>query len=408
MTPLRVGALVPSSNTVVEPQLRRLLGTTAAGTGTATATAPGVELFVTRVRVTHIDTGPDAGAQFDVGPMAAAAQLLADARVDVLVWAGTSGSWLGFDADRHLVDELERRTGLPATTASLALRQAWRAYGVRQGCLITPYVPAVAAAIAARYGAEGLAVTAGHHLGLRDNYAFGEVRPDAIADLVEAQAARPWQAALVVCTNLAALPVVARCETSTGRPVLDSVAACLWGAAVRVGAPLEVPGAGTLLAHGVRRHRLQALCDDLLATTGADRVTVRLTDPGLGVDVALPAAEAVGPGVRSIRWDPSLDQRALETVRWVDEHRRPLVQPDFGRPPFPPDALRDVYGVSAQLLAPIGADVAGPVPGWVSVHSLLPRRWTAAEEETVAAAASRAFALASGSPAGASSGADRR
>ena len=50
-------------------------------------------------------------------PMLDAAQLLADARVDVVVWNGTSGAWQGLDRDRLLVDRIRRDLGTPATTA---------------------------------------------------------------------------------------------------------------------------------------------------------------------------------------------------------------------------------------------------------------------------------------------------
>lgn len=155
--------------------------------------------------------------------------------------------------------------------------------------------------------------------------------------------------------------------------------------------PLRCAGFGALLAHGVARADLQSLCDRLLAETGADRVTARLDAADIGLHVDLPAAEAVRPRVKSIRWDPSLDQLALETVRWLDEHRRLLVQPHFDVPPFPPQALRDVYGVAAQILAPVPG--AGSLRGWVSTHSIAERDWTPADQDAVRRAAAAVAAV---------------
>jgi hypothetical protein len=53
-------------------------------------------------------------------------------------------------------------------------------------------------------------------------------------------------------------------------------------------------------------------------------------------------------------------------------NRRVLVQPHFSEAPFPPPALVEVYGVNAQILAPILDGEA--LVGWVSVHSTHPAR----------------------------------
>lgn len=119
--------------------------------------------------------------------------------------------------------------------------------------------------------------------------------------------------------------------------------------------------------------RLRSCCQDLLSSTGADRVTVRVDSPPFNLAVDSVAAEACGPGVKSLAGDSSLDQRNLDTVRWLDSHREVLVQEDFSRPPFPPAALLDIYGVKAQVLAPI--QYGGALAGWVSVHSGRPRPW---------------------------------
>jgi maleate isomerase len=127
--------------------------------------------------------------------------------------------------------------------------------------------------------------------------------------------------------------------------------------------------------------QLASICDHLLWETGADRTTVRLDAAELGLTVDVTAAEAVANGTPSIAADSSLDQRALDTVRWLAANRRVLVQPDFSEAPFPPLALVQVYGVNAQILAPVlGGD---RLVGWVSVHSTHPRPWS---DDDVAAA----------------------
>ena len=127
--------------------------------------------------------------------------------------------------------------------------------------------------------------------------------------------------------------------------------------------------------------QLASISSGLLHDTGADRTTIRLDAVELGLAVDLTAAEAVAPGTRSIAADSSLDQRALDTVRWLAARRRVLVQPDFSEPPFPPEALVRVYGVKAQVLAPILRGRA--LIGWVSVHSTRARPWS---DDDVAAA----------------------
>jgi maleate isomerase len=134
--PVRIGMIVPSSNTCLEPQTYWMLGD-----------RTDVTVHFTRIEVTRIALDAGSDEQFEVGPMVAAAGLLATAGVDVVAWNGTAGSWLGPDADRALVRELTAATGVPATTSTLAFLDAFAAFRVRHVGLLTPYTTDVNAAI---------------------------------------------------------------------------------------------------------------------------------------------------------------------------------------------------------------------------------------------------------------------
>ena len=87
--------LTPSSNTVLEPVSQAML-----------AGVPEVSVHFARFRVTEISLRDEASAQFQQARLLEAADLLADAKVDVIAWNGTSASWLGFDADRRLCEQI--------------------------------------------------------------------------------------------------------------------------------------------------------------------------------------------------------------------------------------------------------------------------------------------------------------
>jgi len=371
----RIGMLTPSSNTSLEPVTSAILHGIDAS------------MHVSRVPVTRIALDDQANAQFDTEPMLAAARLLADAAVDVIAWNGTAGSWLGIDHDLELCAAIEKDTGIPATTSTLALLDAFRAFGVTRLGLAVPYTADVTDRIVARYREHGIECVSTAQLGLTDNLDFGRVPAERVRQLIEQAADGDPHAVAVVCTNVAGAPHAAELEQRLGIPVMCSVSATLWKALDVGGGPAIVPEWGQLLASGALRARLQPALEDLLAATEADRTTLRMDLPALGLRVDLTAAEAVAPGVRSIRRDGSLDQRALNTVVWLQQHRKPLVQPHFREEPQPPEALKDVYNVRAQTLGPIIR--AGEMAGWISIHSLREREWSPPDLAALAQATQR-------------------
>ncbi len=218
--PIRLGMLTPSSNTVLEPVTAAML----------TADMPWVTAHAARFRVVAIDLGDGSRAQFDPAPILAAAELLADAKVHAICWNGTSGAWLGPEQDRALVAAVTARTGIPATTATLALLDAFAAFGVRRYGLVTPYLAEVQRAIVARLGAAGLDCIAERHLADPGNYSFAEHTEARVEALAEAVAAARPEAIAIHCTNFRGTRGAPRIEATHGIPVLDSIAVALWGA----------------------------------------------------------------------------------------------------------------------------------------------------------------------------------
>ncbi|MEY4678691.1 MAG: maleate cis-trans isomerase family protein [Alphaproteobacteria bacterium] len=233
-----LGMLTPSSNTVLEPVTAAML-----------SGLPDVTAHFARFRVTEISMRDQALGQFDLEPILAACDLLADARVASIAWNGTSASWLGLDRDRALCAAIEARTGIGATTSVLALAEIFRLAGVTRYGLVTPYLDEIQERILPNLAREGFECVAERHLRDRGNFSFSEYSGETIAGLVrEVAKARP-QAVVVLCTNMRGAPVVEALERELGVLVLDSVATALWGSLRRAGVDARrVRGWGRLFA----------------------------------------------------------------------------------------------------------------------------------------------------------------
>ncbi len=234
----RLGVLTPSSNTALEPL-----------TSALAATVPGCSAHFSRFKVTEISLSAQALGQFDDGKILAAAELLADAKVDVIGWSGTSSGWLGFDADRRLVERIRERTGIAATTAVLALNELLALRGVKRLALVTPYTGDVQQRIIDNYRAIGIEVVAERHLGICVNHDFALVEPGQLMTLMREVAAQRPEAITTFCTNLRAAPLAQAVEAELDIPLLDTVSTTVWGQLRAAGAdPTQVRGWGRLFA----------------------------------------------------------------------------------------------------------------------------------------------------------------
>ena len=130
------------------------------------------------------------------------------------------------------------------------------------------------------------------------------------------------------------------------------------------------------------RKTFDAILAELLKTIGASRTTLRLDDTKYGFHIDDVVAEAIAPGENSLRGQTSINQRAAATAQWVENNRQLLVQGDLSiGEPRAPDALIKLYGVRAQMLAPV--ERGGRLDGWISVHEArCPRSW--AEQDQAA------------------------
>ena len=197
----RLGMIAPSSNSVLEPVTYAML------TGVS-----GISAHFSRFRVTEIALDAEALDQFHPSRMLPAADLLADAKVEAMAWNGTSASWLEIERDRSLCEAISARTGKPATTSTLACIDAVRSSGAQRVGFVTPYTDDVQLRIESVWAGVGIACHAERHLGLRDNFSFGQVAPAEIADEIRAVAAEGCDAVVVLCTNMEGAAVTAALE----------------------------------------------------------------------------------------------------------------------------------------------------------------------------------------------------
>lgn len=235
--PRRLGMLIPSSNTVLEPETARLLPTD----GSVTS-------HVSRISVVNIAADDASLGQFETEAFIAAAGLLHDADVDLILWNGTAASWLGFAWDARIVAAIEAHTGIPTTTAVLAINARLAKLEAKRIGLVTPYVAALEDKITANYASIGVEVVSAERLDLTRNTDYADIAPSRIGDMVRTVARARPDAIVVMCTNLAGASVAEPLGIALSIPVIDSVRVAVEHSCALLLAPRPDRGAG---ANGV-------------------------------------------------------------------------------------------------------------------------------------------------------------
>ncbi|TVY22923.1 Maleate isomerase [Lachnellula hyalina] len=222
---IRLGILVPSSNTALEPLTTSLL----ASINASLPNTPNFTAHFSRFPVTTISLSPTGLAQFDLAPILFAASLLAHANVDIIGWSGTAAGWLGFEKDAELCARIEEETGIKATTSVLALNKVLGLWGVERLGLVTPYLDDVQAKIVENYGKIGVQIVGEKHLRVEKNSAIADIGEEVLDGMVQdVIGVDGVQAVTTFCTNLIAAQRVKFWEEKHDIPVFDTVTTVVW------------------------------------------------------------------------------------------------------------------------------------------------------------------------------------
>ena len=378
----KVGFITPSSNTALEPLTMAMTD----------QISDRISTHFSRVPVKTLTLGSQDVDQFQTKTMVDAAALLSDGGLDAILWNGTSGSWTGkgFEADVTLCDEIERLTGVSASTASLAQVDVLKHYGIKRLGLAVPYVEEPTHKIIETYGRHGFTTVKSARLDETENVVIANTPFARIKQLLRDADAPDAECIVVACTNLPATVVLDEMEAELGKPIFDSIAVTLWKALQMTGIAVPLHGWGRLLRDNPVLAELELIMAELREATDGSRTTLRLDIAAHNCQVDTVCAEAVAPGIAELKLNSSLNQRSLATVQWLETHRKPLIQSDCANAAVkPPRALMEIYGVKAQMLIGLTAQ-DDTVMGWISVHYVPGTRvWGDADMAALQAAAAR-------------------
>ena len=240
----RVGLLVPSSNTTVEPEFYRALP--------ANVTLHTARLFLAQIT-------PEAILAL-AEELETQSRLLASADVDVIMLGATAPSFLkGAGYDREVIARIEKASGKPATTTSTALTRALRFIGAKRIVLASAYDDTVNAIAQGFLEANGFKVVAARGLGMVDNLAVGRLGPESAYELARGADRDDAEAMVLACTNWRTMDTIERLERDLGKPVVSTSQVSVWDALRMVGYRGEVTGYGQLLRSLAAEARLAAL-----------------------------------------------------------------------------------------------------------------------------------------------------
>jgi maleate isomerase len=377
----KVGFMVPSSNTVLEPLTTQMTH----------PISDRVSTHFSRVPIKTLSIDSREADPFQTQRMVAAGALLADGSLDAILWGGTPGSRAGegFKADLTLCEDIGRATGVPVSTASLAQVEVLKHHGIKHFGLAAPYLEAPTRNIIDAYAAEGFTVVKSARLDETESIRIADVAFERIKQLLLEADSSQAECIVVAGANLPASVVIDEMEAELGKPIFDSIGVTLWKALQMTGIAVPLHGWGKLLRDNPVLAALEQTMVTLLQATGASRTTVRIDIPAHNCHIDTVCAEAMAPGIVPLKLNSSMNQRSLPTVKWLEANRDLLIQSDCANHAVrPPKALTAVYGVKAQMLAPLMAH--DELIGFVSLHYVPSTRvWSEGEITTLRHAAAQ-------------------
>jgi maleate isomerase len=210
----RVGLMVPSSNTMMEPDF-------------ADGLPEGATLHTARMYMK--DTTAEGENRMLDDFALPAARDLGTARPDVVVFGCTSaGALRGNAYDAELCERIEELTGAPTVSTIQSVREAIRSAGVSTIGVITPYVDELNDKIKASIEADGVHVARIAGLGITDNFQIAQVPPAEIVDFATTSlAGLDIGLVFASCTNFAAVSALPDISDRLGVPAVSSNSAVL-------------------------------------------------------------------------------------------------------------------------------------------------------------------------------------
>jgi len=216
----RVGLIIPSVNTCSEPQFNRL--------------APaGLGVHVARARVAGEWKRPLPEMANEI---ATSAKLLADCHPNVIVFHCTDTSMTqGPQGEGKILDIVRDATGIEAMATSRLVLEALQRLGMKNVVLLTPYKSNKN--IIDYLNASGIGVVRDAAMGLEGRN-YGKVTPQQWTELASKNDGPDADGIFLSCTNTTQIEAITDIERLTGKPVVNSNQAVLWGCVKKLKAKL--------------------------------------------------------------------------------------------------------------------------------------------------------------------------
>jgi maleate isomerase len=236
----KIGVLVPSTNTIVQPDLEVLR-------------PAGVTNHVSRITVPNMSIASDDDfaalmALVDDQLYAAADRVMTAAPDILLVGMSSVLVWGGYEASEARRRALQDHAGVPVTGGSFALDAALRLYGAKRLALFSPYQPIADAQVTRFLNDRGFEVV--RFLGLKcpTPLAIAEIGEDEVRRHILEVDGDDVDAVVQVGTNLSCMRLCAEAERWLGKPVIAINPLSYWHALRTLGIEDRIDGFGGLLA----------------------------------------------------------------------------------------------------------------------------------------------------------------
>lgn len=232
---VRLGVVIPSVNTVVEPLFNAIC-------------PPGVAVHASRMWIDESLTH-DAIIAMDRTEGFAAVKSVASCRPHAVGYCCTISSVVqGIDYDLELQREIAALTGVPAVTAAQSVVHAAKVLDVRRIAIASPYSEEFDSLEKTFFESAGLEVVGTAFLGIEAAFDLASPTSDDIYALAKRAYRSDAQAIVIPCLNLWSQTVVQRLEADLGVPVLTSTQSMIWRLLRISGVEDRFQGLGRLMA----------------------------------------------------------------------------------------------------------------------------------------------------------------